>query len=101
MNSCTLRAQDGDLDVLGVLASLAPEQHADEPACHEEGQSIGRLSPTPDPGCSVDAAGFLNPTRILTGVIRETMLRGELTDPTRPRGQLLARGSGVTEGTVR
>jgi allantoinase len=36
--------------------------------------------------------------RILTGVVRETMLRGELTDPMRPRGQLLVRGSGVREG---
>jgi hypothetical protein len=28
-------AQNRDLDVLGVLASEAPEEHADESACHE------------------------------------------------------------------
>jgi hypothetical protein len=43
-----LVAQDGDLDVLGVLASQAPEQDADAPACHEvrKDSAIGRLSPT-------------------------------------------------------
>jgi hypothetical protein len=30
-----LVAQDGDLDVLGVLAVEAPEQQAEEPARHE------------------------------------------------------------------
>jgi hypothetical protein len=30
-----LLAEHGDLDVLGVLASEASEQHADEAACHE------------------------------------------------------------------
>ncbi len=46
-----LVAQDGDLHVLGVLASQAPEQDADEPACHD----------------STHAAGFLNPTGVAAG----------------------------------
>jgi hypothetical protein len=43
-----LVAQDGDLDVLGVLATEASEQHADESPRHEvdEDKAIGRLSPT-------------------------------------------------------
>jgi allantoinase len=36
--------------------------------------------------------------RTLRGVVRDSMLRGELTDPMRPRGQLLARGSASGEG---
>jgi hypothetical protein len=40
-----LLAEHGDLDVLGVLASEASEQHADEAACHEveEGQGHRRI----------------------------------------------------------
>jgi hypothetical protein len=40
-----LVAQDSDFDVLGVLASEASEQHADEAACHEveEGQGHRRI----------------------------------------------------------
>jgi hypothetical protein len=40
-----LMAEDGDLDVLGVLASEASTQHADEAACHEveEGQGHRRI----------------------------------------------------------
>jgi hypothetical protein len=40
-----LVAEHGDLDVLGVLASEASEQHADEAACHEveEGQGHRRI----------------------------------------------------------
>jgi hypothetical protein len=30
-----LVAEHGDLDVFGVLAAKASEQHADKPACHE------------------------------------------------------------------
>jgi hypothetical protein len=37
-----LAAQDGDLDVLGVLASEASKQHADESACHEVEEGQGR-----------------------------------------------------------
>jgi Plasmid pRiA4b ORF-3-like protein len=58
-----LVAQDGDLHVLGVPASQAPEQDADEPACHEveEGQSHRSILVYPGPCCSTHAAGFLNP----------------------------------------
>jgi hypothetical protein len=41
-----LVAEHGDLDVLGVLASEAPKQHADESAYHdvEEGQGHRRIT---------------------------------------------------------
>jgi len=40
-----LVAQDGDLDVLGVLALEAPKQHGNEPTGHEveEGQGHRRI----------------------------------------------------------
>jgi hypothetical protein len=59
-----LVAEDGDLHVLGVLASQAPEQGADEPPGHEveEGQSHRPMVAYPGPCCSTHAAGFLNPT---------------------------------------
>ncbi len=58
-----LVAQDGDLDVLGVLAAEASEQHADESARHEvdEGQCHRPIVPYLDPRCSAHPAGFLNP----------------------------------------
>jgi len=64
-----LVAQDGDLHVLGVLASQAPEQDADEPAYHEveEGQSHRSILVYPGPCCSTHAAGFLNPTGVAAG----------------------------------
>jgi hypothetical protein len=42
-----LVAEHGDLDILGVLASRASEQHAEEPARHEveEGQGHRRIIP--------------------------------------------------------
>ena len=42
-----LVAQDGDLDVLGVLAAEASEQYANEPARHEveEGQGHRPIVP--------------------------------------------------------
>jgi hypothetical protein len=50
-------AEHGDLDVLGMLASQAPEEEVDKPACHkvEEGQShrpivAYRLLPAQRPG---------------------------------------------------
>jgi hypothetical protein len=47
-----------------MLAAEVSKQHADEPACHEvqEGQSHRPIVAYPDPRCSADAAGFLNPT---------------------------------------
>jgi hypothetical protein len=59
-----LVAQDGDLDILGVLASQAPKQHADELACREvkKGQGHRPIVAYPDPRCSAHAARFLNPT---------------------------------------
>jgi TIR domain len=59
-----LVAEHRDLDVLGVLASQAPKQHANEPARHEveEGQSHRRIIAWPDPHCSAHPAEFLNPT---------------------------------------
>jgi hypothetical protein len=56
-----LMAEHGDLDIFGVLATEAFERHADEPACHEEGQAIGGLSPWPRPRCSAHTTEFLNP----------------------------------------
>jgi hypothetical protein len=63
-----LVAQNRDLDVLGVLAAGASEQHADESARHkvEEGQAIGRLSLDPILAAQRTRAGFLNPTGLDT-----------------------------------
>src|SRR4029453_11428972 len=49
-----LVAEHGDLDVFGVLASWASEQHAGEPARHdvEERQGHRRIIAWPGPGCS-------------------------------------------------
>lgn len=64
-----LVAQDGDLDVLGVVAAKASEQHANEPACHEvkERQGHRPIVPYLSPCCSAHSAGFLNPTGSCTG----------------------------------
>jgi hypothetical protein len=42
-----LVAEDGDLDIPGVLASRASEQHVEEPVRHEvkEGQGHQRIIP--------------------------------------------------------
>jgi hypothetical protein len=49
-----LVAEHGDLDVFGVLAAKASEQHADKPACHEveEGQGHRPIVPDPTSHCS-------------------------------------------------
>jgi hypothetical protein len=49
-----LVAEHGDLDVFGVLAAEASEQHADKPACHEveEGQGHRPIVPDPTSHCS-------------------------------------------------
>jgi hypothetical protein len=44
-----LVAQDGDLDVFGVLALEASEQHADESACHEVEEGQGHRPIVPEP----------------------------------------------------
>jgi hypothetical protein len=55
-----------DLDVFGMLASEAANQHADESACQEveEGQGHRRIIPWPDPRCSTHPAELLNPTGV-------------------------------------
>ncbi len=62
-----LVAEHGDLDVLGVLASQASKQHAEESARHqvEEQQGHRRIIARPDPCCSAHPAEFLNPTGAL------------------------------------
>jgi hypothetical protein len=44
-----LVAEHGDLDVLGVRAAKASEQHADKPACHEVEKGQGHRPIVPDP----------------------------------------------------
>ncbi|HEV8456255.1 MAG TPA: hypothetical protein VGQ24_15255 [Gemmatimonadales bacterium] len=46
--------EDGNLDVLGVLATEASKQHADEPPSQEveEGQRHRRIIASPSPRCS-------------------------------------------------
>ena len=44
-----LVAEHGDLDVFGVLAAKASEQHADKPACHELEKGQGHRPIVPDP----------------------------------------------------
>ena len=58
-----LVAEHGDLDVLGVLASQASKQHAEESACREveERQGHRRIIARPCPCYSAHSAEFLNP----------------------------------------
>jgi hypothetical protein len=58
-----LAAQDGELDVLGMLALDASEEHADKPACREvkEGQGHRPIAPDPDSHCSTHAAEVSEP----------------------------------------
>ncbi|HZD02606.1 MAG TPA: hypothetical protein VFA46_21185, partial [Actinomycetes bacterium] len=46
-----LMAEDGDLDVLGMLALQAPKQHADESACHEVEEGKGHWLIIPARSC--------------------------------------------------
>src|SRR6266536_2802283 len=58
-----LVAENGELDVFGVLAVEASQQHADKPACHEvkEGQGHRLIVPDPDSRCSALAAEVSEP----------------------------------------
>ncbi len=63
-----LVAENGDLDVLGLLAAQASQQHADKQACHEveEGQGHRPIVSDPDHRCSAHRPRFLNPTGYAT-----------------------------------
>jgi hypothetical protein len=94
-----LVAQDGDLDVLGVLAAEASGQHADQPACHEveEGQGHRPIVPDPDHRCSAHAARFLNPTGHDAASRQELTSHipsgGDRADYSQPRSRALMRAS--------